>query len=657
MTRSMLASVVLAPFVLVSVLVSPAAARKNPPCPDGRFLVTQGGPLVVGGQTTPPPDAIAVSGKTLSIDSGCEARKGVVQGGRTATRLAGAWSRCGDARKVRLKGRIAAPDCSTLTGTVKVKGQRKPVPFTAVRSYCGDGRADLVGGEACDFGGCGTGTTCAPDCTCVPIETPTTTTPPPGATTTTTTSTLPGATTTTSTIPSLAGDPTWEVLRAAAAAVAAGDDDVALTPDGTTWTYARTRSNGEVTAERLRHAGAVVLEWTHAGTETQGAADQNADGVFERRWHVVRTAADAGITIVTDDPQDDGSPVRRVTYTVAGTALGVVIEADLGSGLEEVDAFSTTTIQTNAGPGIGAAAADCTATQQQQLEAQFMQAWEQGKKCFRDLGLDETLNFLIWKLGTDGIAIRCGELSGDNCAEIDISDSLLFGALPVNVGVTIDPNNFFNSPICLANQLNVLWHEVLHVAHGPHAPGFTATNDETYACTALCFNTTGRPNAPAATKCQCATCLDTDACDPRCAAYADCGQDCSLSVTIDQAICTTATCGSCGIAPARIDTQTASGSVKGPVGTYLRVNAPKGLGGRISCPDWTPVTCPTNDLLVCCKRESADQPETTSYEASFDIPAGGLCTCGPPAPSHNFVAQAIGATMGVEDLETATPCQ
>lgn len=630
LTRPVLASALLA----LLVAAAPAAARKSPPCPDGRFLVTQGGPLVTGGQSTTVPDAVSVSGRLLSIDSGCAARKGVVQGGRKATRIAAAWGSCGEARKVRLKGRIASPDCSTLTGTIKVRGVKKPVPFTAVRSFCGDGRSDLAGGEACDMGGCGGGSSCTADCTCAPITS-----------------------TTTTTLPSLSSDPTWDALRAAAEAVAGGADETALTPDGTTWTYARTRTGGEVTGETLRHAGVVVLQWSHAGTETQGAADQDEDGIFERRWHVVRTAADAGTTIVTDDPEDDGTPVRRVTYTVAGTALGVVIEADLGSGLEEVDTFSTTTIQTNAGPGVVAQAADCTAGQQQQLEAQFMQAWEQGKKCFRDLGLDETLNFLIWKLGTDGIRIQCGELSGDNCAEIDISDSLLFGALPVNVGVTIDPNNFFNSPICLANQLNVLWHEVLHVAHGPHAPGFTATNDETYACTALCFNTTGRPNAPAATKCQCATCLDTDACDPRCAAYADCGQDCSLAVTIDQAVCETTACGPCGPVPGRIDTQVASGTVKGPVGTVLQVNAPKGLGGRIECPDWTPTTCPTSDLLVCCRRESAEQPETTSYEASFDLPTGGVCSCGgPPAPSHNFVAQAIGAT-GVEDLRTATPCQ
>jgi hypothetical protein len=643
--RSTFASVVLAPVILASVLVAPAAARKNPPCPDGRFLVTQGGPLVVGAQTPSQPDAVTVSGRTLSIDSGCEARRGVVQGGRKATRLAGAWGRCGDLRKVRLKGRIAAPDCSTLTGTVKVKGQKRPVPFTAVRSYCGDGRADLVGGEACDIGGCGAGTTCAPDCTCVPM-TPTTTTTTPGATTTTST-----------TLPLLSGDPTWDALRAAAAAIAAGDDEVALTPDGTTWTYVRTRSNGEIVGEALRHEGAVVLQWSHAGNETQGAADANRDGVFERRWHVVRTAADAAISIVTDDPEDDGSPIRRVTYTIAGTALGVVVEENHGHGLEEVEAFDTTTIQTNAGPGgVTPLAADCTPTQQQQLEAQFKQAWEQGKQCFRDLGLDQTLNFLIWKLGTDGIAIRCGELAGDNCAEIDISDSLFFGALPLSVGVTIDPNNFFNSPICLANQLNVLWHEVLHVAHGPHAPGFNATNDETYACTALCFNKTGRPNAPAATKCQCATCLDTDPCDPRCAAYADCGQDCSLVVTMDQAVCNTTACGPCGAAPGRIDTQVATGSVKGPVGTVLQVNAPKGLGGRIECPNWTPSPCPTSDLLVCCKRESADQPEATTYAASFDLPTGGFCNCGgPSALSHNFVAQAIGAT-GVEVEKTATPC-
>ncbi len=459
-------------------------------------------------------------------------------------------------------------------------------------------------------------------------------------------------------------DPTIEMLLAAANAVAGGADDVPITADGS-WRYLRTRSNGVVTGEELLHDGVAVISWMHAGNESNGAADSDGDGVVDRRWHVVRTDATTVTVIVTDDPGDDGTPTKRVTWSLANGVLHAVVEVGDGTSpvLVKIDEYDTTPIQqSDLGSGNPRDVGDCTPMQQQQVEALFKAAWEKGKNCFRQLGLDETLNFLTWKLVTDGISLTCDELPGDSCAEIDISDSLLRGALPVNVTVTVDPTDFFGNPICIANQQNVLWHEVLHVAHGPHSPGFTATNDPTYACTALCFNNEPTSN-PKATKCQCATCLGTDPCDSRCAGYADCNpmQDCGLHVQIDTAVCETTPC-SCGDTPGVYATQRATGQVSGPVGTYLQVNAPRGLAGEIDCGSWSVSDCPNpQNLLVCCHRETAGQAQTSTFDAHFPFPPPFMgvpqCACGQPLPGHNFVAQAIGVMQGVEDLETATPCQ
>lgn len=585
------------------------AARKPKPerCPDGRFLVTGDAALVNSGEAASAEEVIVVSGRDVAIEGRCDAKRGVVKATRRGTKVIARWRQCGTARGVRLKGVIASPDCSTIAGKVKAKKQPR-AEFSAVRIELEECSGDQ----------------------CTPAD---------------------------------ATEPSFDLLVAAAAALAGGADEAALSPDGTSWRYRRTRTGDVVTGEELLHDGTPVLSWTHAGNESDGAADPDRDGAVERRWHLVRNGATSGTLVVTDDADGNGMPERRVTYTLANDNIHVVVEVASDEGvLFPIQQYDADPVQAAAfADGVTNGGADaCTPTERQDIEAKFKAAWERGKKCFRDIGLDEQLNFLIWKLGTDGIALTCGELPQDTCAEIDVSDSLFRGALPTAVGVTVDPRFFFGNQICQNNQLNVLWHELLHVVNGPHSPGFTATNDDTYACTALCFNNDPTSN-PKATKCQCATCLDTDPCDSRCAGYADCGQDCSLQVVITTAECVPTPC-SCGVSNGRIETQRAIGSVRGPVGTVLQVNAPKGLGGKIECSEWSVVPCPRGGAseLVCCKRETDGQSETSDYLASFDFPPAFMgipqCSCGPPTPGHNFVAQAIGVVTGVEDLQTATPC-
>jgi len=615
-------------LLALSVTVTVADAAKPALCPDGRFMVQNGAVLVSGAAV---PNVLVVSGGTLAIASACDAAPGRVKAARKGTRLVGRWKPCGEIARVTLKGMIAAPDCTTMTGVVKAKKTPK-VRFTAVRSGCGDGIVDAGGGEQCeDDAVCGGGT-CNDTCQCESAGTTTTTLPPDPA------------------LPSIA------LINAAHDALDGGADAVTLSPDGS-WVYRRTRAGAALVSEELERDGQTVLAWEHGGGTSAGAVDADADGTVERRHAVSGTP---GTHVVTDDPEDDGSPARRTTYSVAASKIHVVVEeADENGDLVEVEAFDADPAQFAAAPAAAAsavspAASDCTPAQGQQIESLFQQAWATGTQCFKDLGKEEEVNFLTWKLTIDRIAFTCAELPQDFCAQIDISDSIFRGNLPVSVGVTIDPRWFFGNQTCVKNQQNVLWHELLHVTYGPHLPGHTVTDDPTYACTALCFNKTQTPRA---TKCQCATCLATDPCDPRCDQYADCGQSCELHVEIETAECLGTPC-SCGETTGNWYRHQVTGNVRGDVGTYLQVNAPKALAASISCGSWTTVPCPGNDLLSCCARQSQGQAAASSFTAQFPIFGGPLCVCGDPKPEgYSFVAQAIGATTGVEDERDGTACQ
>ena len=199
--------------------------------------------------------------------------------------------------------------------------------------------------------------------------------------------------------------------------------------------------------------------------------------------------------------------------------------------------------------------------------------------------------------------ITCETGGGNRCAEIDFTDAILPGALAGKIGVTVYSDNFFNNAFCQGNQLNGMFHELLHSVYGPHKPGFNRTNDRTYACAALCFNKT---TPPPVTRCQCAECLGVDPCDPRCKGYAtaaDCDVTCDTSISIDNLACPTTAC-TCGPRLSGIQHKgEVEGTVSGPVGTLLRLNLPSFLGGQLSCPGWTPTPCPppVNDLQ-CCER-------------------------------------------------------
>lgn len=162
-------------FALIVFATNAPARKPRPaPCPPGRFIVTSGGPLVVGAAVTDL-DAVVIDGSRIGTDSGCALAAGKVKASKKGTIVRAKWSQCGTSKRVRLKGVIAAPACEAMAGKVRAK-RRAPAPFQAVRSSCGDGRFDAAGGEQCDGAtGCAAGQSCAAEtCTCSTAATTTT---------------------------------------------------------------------------------------------------------------------------------------------------------------------------------------------------------------------------------------------------------------------------------------------------------------------------------------------------------------------------------------------------------------------------------------------------------------------------------------------------
>jgi hypothetical protein len=132
---------------------------------------------VIGG-TAPAVDGVVVAGSRVEVDSGCNSVAALITATRKATVVRAHWPRCGSLQKVRLRGRMAAPACTTMTGTLSAK-HHKPVAFQAVRSTCGDGVVDPGAGEECESDvACGLGRQCV-GCRCADRETMVTTTTVP----------------------------------------------------------------------------------------------------------------------------------------------------------------------------------------------------------------------------------------------------------------------------------------------------------------------------------------------------------------------------------------------------------------------------------------------------------------------------------------------
>jgi hypothetical protein len=189
MHRARRAATVLAVPVLLATAGGAAARRHVSACPPGQFAVdapdeTRIAPAFRG--MSPGPIALG-PGRLVMLGScaGVASEKATP----SATLVAARFARCGGIRGVRLHGRIAAPACTTLLGSVRghhlralaFSAQRvtstttTTLPVTGVTTTtlprtgrCGDGIVDA--GEACDgAGSCPQNQDCDATCTCVPV--------------------------------------------------------------------------------------------------------------------------------------------------------------------------------------------------------------------------------------------------------------------------------------------------------------------------------------------------------------------------------------------------------------------------------------------------------------------------------------------------------
>jgi hypothetical protein len=106
--------------------VAPVSAAKREPCPDGGYVVL-GRSLLPGSGDS---DQITITGRDVSLASGCEAKRGRVKGSKAGTKVKVKWKTCGEQKKVLLKGLIDEA-CANLSGTIKFKGSGGPQSFSA----------------------------------------------------------------------------------------------------------------------------------------------------------------------------------------------------------------------------------------------------------------------------------------------------------------------------------------------------------------------------------------------------------------------------------------------------------------------------------------------------------------------------------------------
>ena len=174
-SRDLLAAIL--GVLLIVVLSAGSAFPKKPKpaaCAGGRFLVAAGGAPLLSSALSP--DAAIVIGDEPRIDLGtCGPSSAKRKATAKFTLLKAKWNQCGDASKVKVAVKIAAPECLALDGTIRAK-KAKVQRFTGTRSACDDGVLDTAGGEQCDRGSpCAGGAACE-NCACGSDGSTTTTT-------------------------------------------------------------------------------------------------------------------------------------------------------------------------------------------------------------------------------------------------------------------------------------------------------------------------------------------------------------------------------------------------------------------------------------------------------------------------------------------------
>jgi hypothetical protein len=321
-------------------------------------------------------------------------------------------------------------------------------------------------------------------------------------------------------------------LDVAASLLAAGATDVALSPGGC-FRYHRTFSGGIVASEEITVAGLRMYFAEHTAFVSTIRRDADQDGFFE--WQATATRA-----LIPNDQRFQLSLyssstrllVQRKTYTRSGDVVNIVVEAPDASGtLRVIDRYQAqifsgtrdvsaatrqVSVATIAGSG-------CSAADEALITTQLRETIDKLLVCLFRHGAKDVMNTII-RFAVSRIDFVCDSGLTNLIATTDWWDNWLHNWViggPTGE-IRIHPGKFvrLGSPEA---QDRLLAHELLHLHFGEHDADQQddlgsdfARVDPGETCASLCFGLGFQ------TKCDCARCLGTNKCDPRCAPYREC---------------------------------------------------------------------------------------------------------------------------------------
>lgn len=325
-------------------------------------------------------------------------------------------------------------------------------------------------------------------------------------------------------------------LNNALNAIANGVLNVPLSQNGCI-RYIREMSGSEVTSERFTLAGQDTVVWTHAAALLSGREDTNFDGFFEKRTTIDRTPNQEKIEFVTYS-QSPQTIMERMTHTRNGQMFHVVWEKYLEA-TEELTIISEydlpyagntalgVHIANNASTGsLAMMKSGCDSTQQRKLEELYKEALTKGYDCMAKHGRpDIGLAMYDAIVSNNPPEWTCGVISGWPWDEAALAIFVVYKYLlfdDVEIKINSNPDHNFWT-LSHEEQLNVIFHELLHATMPNHDPNMADSSDpnweekltqfdRVYACAGLCFPRGVYDHNP----CACATCLQTKTCDKRC---------------------------------------------------------------------------------------------------------------------------------------------
>jgi hypothetical protein len=312
-------------------------------------------------------------------------------------------------------------------------------------------------------------------------------------------------------------------MDAAKAALDAGALSVPLSQGGCV-RLTRTLSNGTLAHEEISFAGQPGLVYDFRGNEASGRIDADLDGFFETTLHTVLGAQPSGDLSVTESFRpSDHELFKRATYTRMDDVVHVLVEeADTTGALHTTAQYDTDRYQPNMGSSIGKVIAyePCSDQDLAAWNSSLKTAMDHAIECLRGLGMDRWSG--LQEAFLAGVEFRCDS----NAPLKAMFDGHTWFAPGKATEIVINPGPFDQD----AEQAHDLLHEMLHGQLGlhiydamydqSHATEHFSEIDRVEACTQLCGL-----HPEYATKCDCAMCLGTNLCDPRCAGFRKCARD------------------------------------------------------------------------------------------------------------------------------------